>query len=40
MSIYDHKVVHLDKIKSDLYKGKIKLYNEGANKVNKTFRTV
>lgn len=30
----------LDKIKSDLYKGKIKLYNEGANKVNKTFRTV
>ena len=30
----------LDEIKSDLYKGKIKLYNEGANKVNKTFRTV
>lgn len=30
----------LDKIKSNLYKGKIKLYNEGANKVNKTFRTV
>ena len=30
----------LDKVKSDLYKGKIKLYKEGTNKVNKTFRTV
>lgn len=30
----------LDKIKSDLYQGKIKLYNESKNKVNKTFRTV
>ncbi len=29
----------LDKIKSDLYKGNIKLYNEGTNKVNRTFRT-
>ena len=29
----------LDQIKSDLYKGKIQLYHEGANKVNKTFRT-
>ena len=30
----------LDKVKSDLYKGKIKLYKEGINKVNKTFSTV
>lgn len=30
----------LDKIKSELYQGKIHLYNEGTNKVNKTFRTV
>lgn len=30
----------LDKIKNDLYKGKIKLYSDGVNKVNKTFTTV
>lgn len=30
----------LDKIKGDLYKGKIKLYSDGVNKVNKTFTTV
>lgn len=29
----------LDKIKGDLYKGNIKLYSDGVNKVNKTFRT-
>jgi hypothetical protein len=29
----------LDKIKNDLYKGKIKLYNETKHQVNKTFRT-
>ena len=30
----------LDKIKNDLYKGKIKLYSDGVNKVNKIFSTV
>lgn len=28
----------LDKIKNDLYKGKIKLYSDGVNKVNKIFQ--
>lgn len=30
----------LDQIKLNLYEGKVKLYNDGVNKVNKTFRTV